>query len=103
MAKLRWFGGTPAKVEVSSPQGEQTMDADEETAQALGQITGKLGEIQETQVEHGKTLAVLDERTQQHEKRMDRTDRRAGTIGSVAGGLVSTLLIGLKMLIPGWD
>ncbi len=97
-----WSGRAAAKVEKPSPHGEQTMP-DEVTKNALTRIESGITTIQETQVEHGQTLATLEERTDQHEKRMNRVDKRAGTIGSVAGGLVSTLLIGIKMLIPGWD
>lgn len=44
-----------------------------------------LQEIRSEQVKQGKTLARIDERTQQHEKRMDRSDRRAAGVGGLTG------------------
>ena len=64
---------------------------------ALGQISQSLGEIRDTQVEHGLTLATLEERSEQHEKRMNRTDKRSAGIA----GVVSTVLIGAKMFFTG--
>jgi len=46
--------------------------------------------------DHGETLARIDERTRQHEQRMDRADRRAGMIGSGAGVLIVAAVEGLK-------
>ncbi len=73
------------------------MAGDEATTQALGQITQTLGQIRDTQVEHGKTLATLEERSKQHEKRMNRTDKRSAGIA----GAVSAVLIGAKMWLTG--
>ncbi len=71
--------------------------ADEATTQVLSQITQTLGQIRDTQVEHGLTLATLEERSEQHEKRMNRTDKRSAGIA----GVVSTVLIGAKMFFTG--
>jgi len=46
--------------------------------------------------DHTALLARIDERTQQHEKRMNRVDRRAGVIGSGAGVLIVAAFEGLK-------
>lgn len=50
---------------------------------------------------HGETLARIDERTMQHEKRMDRTDRRSAAISSGGGLLGGALAILVKSLFPG--
>lgn len=75
--------------------------ADPETTRALGQITEKLGEIQVTQVEHGKTLATLEERSQQHEKRMNRTDTKTLVSGGGAGAVIAGVLVALKFWFTG--
>ena len=47
----------------------------------------KIDQILEGQAEDRQVLARLDERTQQHEKRMDRSDNRAAGLGAVAGAI----------------
>lgn len=37
-------------------------------------------------------LGVLDERSQQHEKRMDRQDKKAGVLGGITGGVTGGFL-----------
>lgn len=74
---------------------------DLETTQALGRITEKLGEIQTTQVEHGLTLATLEERSQQQESRMNRTDKKTMLSGGGAGGAIAGVLIALKFWFTG--
>ena len=73
------------------------MVGEDRTEECLTQITKSLDAIAERQIDHGETLAVLDERTQQHEKRMNRADRRSGTVGATAGGIIATAVIGLRM------
>ncbi len=41
--------------------------------------------ISDQQVEDGKTLAKLDERSEQHDKRINGVERRAGFIAFVTG------------------
>ena len=79
------------------------MAEEDRTEKCLTQITKSLDVIADRQIEHGKTLAVLDERTQQHEKRMNRADRRSGTVGATAGGIIATAVIGLKMFFSGGE
>lgn len=74
---------------------------DPETTRALGQITQTLGEIRADQVEHGKTLATLEERSEQHEKRMNRHDRRALVSGAGSGGLIASVIMGVKLWFTG--
>lgn len=56
----------------------------------------KLDRIIAKTEENGKTIAAIDERTKQHEKRMDRIQagarNRGGAAGAVVGGLVSAVL-----------
>lgn len=58
----------------------------------LESIRDDLKGLRDVQGEHGETLARLDERTKQYEKRMDRTDRRtvgvAGATTAVGGSLI---------------
>lgn len=75
--------------------------ADPETTRALGQITQQLGEIQTTQVEHGLTLATLEERSQQHEKRMNRTETKTLVSGGSAGAVIAGAFIALKIWFTG--
>ena len=75
--------------------------ADLETTQALGRITEKLGEIQTTQVEHGLTLATLEERSQQHEKRMNRTETKTLMSGGGAGAVIAGVFIAMKFWFTG--
>lgn len=49
--------------------------------------------------ELGESVAKIDERTEQHEKRMDRMDRKAGVTGSIAGGGAAAVLAALKGII----
>ncbi len=49
-----------------------------------------------------RTVTRLEERTMQHEKRMDRDDRRSGAIGAGAGLFGGVLGAFLKSLVhPG--
>ncbi|KKM28196.1 hypothetical protein LCGC14_1567140 [marine sediment metagenome] len=73
------------------------MAGEDQTAVCLTHIADRLDSIDGRQIEHGKTLAVLDERSQQHEKRMNRADRRGGYFGAGAGGILATVVIGLRM------
>ncbi len=75
--------------------------ADEATTQVLGQITHQLSDIRERQILHGQTLATLEERSEQHEKRMNRHDRRALVSGAGSGGLIATVFMGIKMWFTG--
>ncbi len=74
-----------------------------ETEKCLTRIADRLDSIDDRLTENGKTLAVLDERTQQHEKRMNRADRRSGTVGATAGGILAGAVIGIKMLFSGGE
>ena len=74
---------------------------DPETTHALGQITQQLGEIRADQIEHGKTLATLEERSEQHEKRMDRTERKSLLSGGGAGAAIAGVFIALKTWFGG--
>lgn len=40
----------------------------------------------------GETLARIDERTHEHEKRLDRAEARARTSGAVTGGALGALV-----------
>lgn len=42
--------------------------------------------------EQGMCLARMDERTAQHEKRMDRAEKRAAASGSIAGTLSGSIV-----------
>jgi hypothetical protein len=55
-----------------------------------------LREIRDDVRSHGETLARIDERTQQHEKRMDRTERKSAGISGAGGLLGGTLVVFLK-------
>lgn len=47
-------------------------------------------------------VARIDERTKQHEGRMDRADRRAGLLGGGLGGVVAVIVTAVKAwVIPG--
>lgn len=48
--------------------------------------------LEDGQKAQGETLAKLDERSQQHEKRMDRADKRAASIGGVTGTVGSAIV-----------
>jgi hypothetical protein len=77
------------------------MAGDKQTTECLERIADRLGSIEDRQIDHGKTLAVLDERTQQHEKRMNRAERRSAGVGATAGGILAGAVIGIKMLFSG--
>ena len=79
------------------------MAGEDQTTECLTRIADRLDSIDDRLTSHGVTLAVLDERTKQHEKRMNRADRRSGTVGATAGGLAGTLVIGIRMLFPWKD
>lgn len=79
------------------------MAGEDETTKCLATIAIRLGGIEDRVIENGKTLAVLDERTKQHEKRMNRADRRSGTVGATAGGILAGAVIGIRMLFSGND
>lgn len=53
----------------------------------LDAIHGDVKELRTEQIEQGKALSGLCERTEQHEKRMDRNDRRSAGLGAVTGAL----------------
>lgn len=59
---------------------------------------GGLDDIKTCQREHGETLARIDERTKQHEKRMDRLDKKAAGLGAVTGMLGGALAVVGKAL-----
>ena len=71
--------------------------AGEDQTECLERIATRLDSIDERVGENGLTLAVLDERSKQHEKRMNRADRRSGTVGATAGGILATIVIGVRM------
>lgn len=80
------------------------MPGEDQTAVCLNRIADRLDTIDDrlTSVdaklgEHGETLVRLDERSQQHEKRMNRADVRGGALGATAGGILATVVIGLRM------
>jgi hypothetical protein len=60
-----------------------------------------LQQIHDEQVEQGKTLAAIDERTKQHEKRMDRSDRKAAGISGAGGLFGGALVVFVKSFFPG--
>lgn len=60
-----------------------------------------LEEIRAEQVVQGKTLAAIDERTLQHEGRMDRADRRAAKISGITGFISAIAALFVKSLFPG--
>ena len=43
-----------------------------------------------------ETCARIDERTRQHEKRMDRADTRAGIAGGTVGGGIALIIAAIK-------
>lgn len=61
----------------------------------------RLDKIHEVMNKHGKLLARIDERTLQHEKRMDRSDRRSAGIGTVTGVIGGALAMFVKSLTGG--
>ena len=73
------------------------MAGEDQTTECLTRIADRLDSIDERVSENGLTLAVLDERTKQHEKRMNRADIRGGYLGAGAGGILATVIIGVKM------
>ena len=73
------------------------MAGEDQTAVCLTHIADRLESIDGRLADHGETLVRLDERSQQHEKRMNRTDARGGLFGGAAGGLLATVVVGLKM------
>lgn len=73
------------------------MAGEDQTTECLTRIADRLDSIDDRLGTHGRTLAVLDERSQQHEKRMNRADTRGGVIGASAGGILATVIIGVKM------
>ena len=73
------------------------MAREDQTTECLTRIADRLDSIDGRLGEHGNTLAVLDERSKQHEKRMNRADTRSGVIGASAGGILATVIIGVKM------
>jgi len=60
-----------------------------------------LEKIHDEQIEQGKTLAAIDERTQQHEKRMDRSDRKAMGISGAGGLFGGAIAVFVKSFFPG--
>ncbi len=59
----------------------------------------KLDQVLEELKDQGETLVRIDERTIQHEKRMDRTDRKSTGLGAIAG-LVGGFVAGM---LRGWN
>jgi chromosome segregation ATPase len=49
-------------------------------------------EIREELKEHGETLARLDERTEQQDKRLDRVQATSTAYGSAAGGVLAVIV-----------
>lgn len=70
------------------------------TETQISEIHGMCKELRDVQVEHGKTLATLEERTDNQKDRMDRIDRKVAKRGSgfgagagaAAGAFTATLL-----------
>lgn len=48
-------------------------------------IDRNLREITQSLRKHGECLVRIDERTLQHEKRMDRQDRKSAALGALTG------------------
>jgi len=67
----------------------------------IGAENGDLGEIKNCQNEHGELLARIDERTKQHEKRMDRAEKKAAGLGAVTGALGGIFAVLGKSIWPG--
>lgn len=49
----------------------------------------------------GQTLAAINERTIQHEKRMNRADRHASGLGALAGAIAAGFTMFAKSFFPG--
>lgn len=61
----------------------------------------KLNRVLDELNDHGECLARIDERTKQHEKRMDRADRRATGLGAFAGLLAGFFAAVAKAFVGG--
>lgn len=59
----------------------------------------RLEKIHDAIEKHGTLLARIDERTQQHEKRLDSVDRKTVGISTITGTLGGVITIFLKSLI----
>ncbi len=69
--------------------------------EVLESIRDDLKGLRDVQGEHSETLARLDERTMQYEKRMDRTDRRTVGVAGVTTAGGGSLLLFVKQMFGG--